>query len=108
MRSNPFAETRVHNCLRRGPNCNGFGHLALTTFCDPCNFWSKSFNVVLFFIKSSLCYKHGEVNVLNSVKFEFCISKLLDLFPDVVRGRAQNITTRDVVIFNQFRFCYDL
>ena len=91
MRSNPFGEARVHDCLTGRSDGNRLGHLRLTAFRDPCDFRSEARDVVLFFVQGGLGHEHGEVDVLHAVDLELCVSKLLDLLPDEERSRAQDV-----------------
>lgn len=104
MGSDPFRETGVHDSFRGWSNGNWLRHLTLSTFGNPGDFRCESCNMVLLFVKSGLCHKHGEIDVLYSMSLKFGVGELLDLLPDVVRGWAQNIAARDVVVFDQFRF----
>ena len=103
VRSDPLGETRVHDCLTSRSDCNGLGHLALATLCDPGDFGSETFNMGLFFVESGLSHKHGEVAVLYTVGLELGIGEGCDLLPNEEGCRAQDVATRDVVVFDQLR-----
>ena len=61
--------------------------------------------MILFFVQCCFCHEHWEVDILYANLLEKLISEPLNLLPDVVRGGTQDVTSRDIVILNQFRLC---
>lgn len=93
MRTNPFRERRIHDCLTGGADSDGFWHFRLSTLGDPGDLRCETRDVILFFIESRLCDEHGEVDVLNAVGLELGVAILLDLLPDVVGRGSQDVAT---------------
>ena len=88
VRSDPFCEAGVHDCLAGRSDRDRFRHFRLATFCDPCDLGSKACHMVLFLVEGGLGHEHREVDILHAMHFEFGVSELLDLLPDVEGRRA--------------------
>jgi len=64
--------------------------------------------MVFFFVEGGLSDEHWEVAVVDTFFFEQGICKARDLLPDVERGWAQDVASRDVIVLNQLRLGDDL
>ena len=100
MTMNPLCEGWVHDSFGSGTNSNWLGQIRLTTLCDPGDFGTETFNVVLFFVQSSLGHKHWEVAVLNAEFFNSAVKEFRNLLPDKEGGWSEDITTRNLIVLN--------
>lgn len=62
----------------------------------------------LFTMQSSMRHEQRKVTVLHSHLGDFSIDISLDLFPEKVSPWTKNVTSRDIVVLNQFTFTNDL
>lgn len=70
--------------------------------------WCKISNVCFLFLQHSFRYKNREITILNTQFLNFSIKPISNSFPNSKRPRSEDITARDVVIFNQLSFCDNL
>jgi hypothetical protein len=61
-----------------------------------------------FFLEFVLRNKHREVTILNTKFFKFLIEELLNIFPNIVGSRSQNIAAGNVIILNKFSLLENL
>ena len=108
MGTDPLGKRRVHDSFRGRSDGDGLWHLTLPALGHPSDFWCESCDVILFFVQSCFCHEHWEVDILYANLLEKLISEPLNLLPDVVRGGTQDVTSRDIVILDQFRLCNNL
>jgi hypothetical protein len=62
----------------------------------------------LLTMKSSMRNEQRKVAILYAHISDFGIHVRLDLFPDKVRPWSKNVTTRDIVVFDELSFTDDL
>ncbi len=64
--------------------------------------------MTLFSLQVSLGNEHWEVNIADFQFFEIRVQKILDLLPNKIRIRFQNITPGNIVIIDHIGFGDDL
>ena len=74
----------------------------------PCDFGSKTLNVVFFLLKKTLGNEHRHINVFMPRSFESRIEILLNIFPDRITVRSEYDASLDGRIVHEFRFKDDV
>lgn len=108
VRVDPFSVTWIHNGFWGGSDSNGFLQIGFSWLGNPGNFWSETGNVGFFLAEGGVCHKHGEVTVGNTVFLESWVEETLDVFPDEVGQRSQNVATWNFIVFNHFTLSNNL
>ena len=103
VRSDPFGKGWIHDCLRGGSDSNWLLQIALSTLGYPGDLSSEPFHMLFLFAERLFCDKHWEVAILHAIILEPLVHEALNLLPDKVRNRSQNITPRNVVVLNHVR-----
>ena len=104
----PLCVVRVHDGLRSRADGHGLLELRAAGAGDPGNLGSKALDVVLLLLEHAGAHEHREVGVLHANLLDLGVEKLLDLFPHVVGGRAQDVAARHVVVVEQLGLSHDL
>ena len=77
-----------------------------TSVSHPGNLRSKTFYVILFFLKKRLRNKHRHVNILYPCLFKSFVKLMLDIFPESITCRLDDHAAFHAGISAQFRFFY--
>ena len=91
-----------------GAYAHSFLKLFAAAHGDPCNFRSKAFDMVFFFLKKAFGNEHRHINVFVAGCFKTCVEKFLDVFPDCVTIRAKDHASANAGIIDKFSFFYNV
>ncbi|KAH3664938.1 hypothetical protein OGATHE_003753 [Ogataea polymorpha] len=108
VRTDPFGIVRIHDGFTCWSDSNWLLQVRRTGSCHPSDLRSKSFDVVLLLLKNSRRHKHREVRVGDAVSLDFVVKPSLDLLPNSVGRRTQDVTSRHIVIIKHFSLGQDL
>lgn len=86
----------VHGGLTRRANGDGFLEVGLSSLGDPRYFSGKTFHMLLLALQIVGANEDGEVGIADFQCFDLCVEPRLDVFPDGVTARFQNVATRDL------------
>ena len=104
----PLGEGRVHDGLRGRPDGDGDLEVRGAGLGDPGDLWGEAFDVALLGAQGLLADEHREVGVFDPQPLDVSVELLLDLLPDRVGPRAQDVAARDVVVLDQVALGDDL
>ena len=101
MRLDPVGKGWIHDSLRGRSNSYWFLKITVSVFCYPSNLGFESIKMTFFFFEIFFRDKHWEITVAYSGFFELGIQMTLDLLPNKIRIRLENITSRNIVVVNE-------
>lgn len=85
-------EVGVHGGLRGGAHSNRLLQVRLASLGHPCNFSSKSFNMLFLPFQVVCADENGEVCIADFERLDLSVKPAFDRFPDGVGRRFEDIT----------------